>query len=184
MHSALKYEGRALYEYAREGIEIERAARSIVIRSIDILAWHASTLVIDIVCSKGTYIRTLAEEIGEALGCGAHLAALRRTSSGTLSLGDAITLDQLAALDEAARDAKLLAPDALLADWTAYRLAADEAGRFLTGLRRRVDAPDNARVRVYGPEPKALLGAAHICAGELIPDRLLSPAELQGLLDS
>ena len=184
MHSALKYEGRALYEYAREGIEIERAARSIVIRSIDILAWHASTLVIDIVCSKGTYIRTLAGEIGEALGCGAHLAALRRTSSGTLSLGDAITLDQLAALDEAARDAKLLAPDALLADWTAYRLAADEAGRFLTGLRRRVDAPDNARVRVYGPEPKALLGAAHICAGELIPDRLLSPAELQGLLDS
>ena len=184
MHSALKHKGRALYEYAREGIEIERAARSIVIHRIDILAWHPSALVVDIVCSKGTYIRTLAEEIGEALGCGAHLAALRRTGSGTLSLGDAITLDQLAALDEAARDAKLLAPDALLADYTAHRLAADEAGRFLTGLRRRVDAPDNARVRVYGPEPKALLGAAHICAGELIPDRLLSPAELQGLLDS
>ena len=184
MHSALKHEGRALYEYAREGIEIERASRSIVIHRIDILAWRASTLVLDIVCSKGTYIRTLAEDIGEALGCGAHLAALRRTGSGTLSLADAITLDELAALDGAARDAKLLPPDVLLADWTAHRLAADEAGRFLTGLRRRVDAPDNARVRVYGPEPKALLGAAHICAGELIPDRLLSPAELQGLLDS
>jgi len=64
------------------------------------------------------------------------------------------------------------------------RLAADEAGRFLTGLRRRIEAPDNKHVRVYGPQPKALLGAAHICAGELIPDRLLSPAELQGLLDS
>jgi len=184
MHSALKHEGRALYEYAREGIEIERATRSVVIHRLDILSWQAATLVIDIVCSKGTYIRTLAEAIGEALGCGAHLAALRRTGSGPLSIDDAITLDELVALDESSRDAKLLPPDVLLADWTAYRLAADEAGRFLTGLRRRVDAPDNARVRVYGPEPKALLGAAHICAGELIPDRLLSPAELQALLDS
>jgi tRNA pseudouridine55 synthase len=184
MHSALKHEGKALYEYARQGIEVERAARHIVIHRIDILDWQAAKLVIDVLCSKGTYIRTLAEEIGEALGCGAHLAALRRTGSGPLDVADAITLDQLTALDEAARDAILLPPDALLADWTALRLAADEAGRFLTGLRRRVDAPDNERVRVYGPEPKALLGAAHICAGELIPDRLLSPAELQGLLDS
>ena len=184
MHSALKHEGRALYEYARDGIEIERATRSIVIHRIDIVDWQATTLVLDIACSKGTYIRTLAEAIGEALGCGAHLAALRRTGSGPLSIGDAVTLDDLAALDEAARDARLLPPDVLLADWTAMRLAADEAGRFLTGLRRRVEAPDCARVRVYGPEPKALLGAAHIIAGELIPDRLLSPAELQGLLDS
>jgi tRNA pseudouridine55 synthase len=184
MHSALKHEGKALYEYARQGIEVERAARRIVIHRIDILDWQAAMLVIDVLCSKGTYIRTLAEEIGEALGCGAHLAALRRTGSGPLDVHDAITLDQLTALDEAARDAILLPPDALLADWTALRLVADEAGRFLTGLRRRVDAPDNERVRVYGPEPKALLGAAHICAGELIPDRLLSPAELQGLLDS
>ena len=184
MHSALKHEGRALYEYARAGIEVERAARSIVIHRLDVLDWQAATLVLDIACSTGTYIRTLAEALGEALGCGAHLAALRRTGSGPLQIADAITLDELAALDEPARDAKLLLPDVLLADWTAHRLAADEAGRFLTGLRRRVDAPDNARVRVYGPEPKALLGAAHIVAGELIPDRLLSPAELQGLLDS
>jgi tRNA pseudouridine55 synthase len=184
MHSALKHEGRALYEYARQGIEVERAARSIVVHRLDILDWQAATLVIDVACSKGTYVRTLAEAIGEALGCGAHLAALRRTGSGPLSIDDAITLDELAALDDAARDDQLLPPDVLLADWTALRLAADEAGRFLTGLRRRVDAPDCDRVRVYGPEPKALLGAAHICAGELIPDRLLSPAELQGLLQS
>jgi len=184
MHSALKHEGRALYEYAREGIEVERTTRSIVIHRIDILDWQAARLVLDITCSKGTYIRTLAEAIGEALGCGAHLGALRRAGCGRLSIADAVTLDGLAALNEAARDAKLLAPDVLLADWTVYHLAADEAGRFLIGLRRRVDAPDNARVRVYGPEPKALLGAAHIVAGELIPDRLLSPAELQGLLDS
>jgi tRNA pseudouridine55 synthase len=69
----------------------------------------------------------------------------------------------------------------LLADWPAWCLSADEAARFLTGLRRRVDAPDAPRVRVYGPEAHALLGAAHITAGELIPDRLLSPAEVQSL---
>jgi tRNA pseudouridine55 synthase len=184
MHSALKHEGRALYEYARQGIEVDRAVRRVVIHRIDILDWQAASLVIEIVCSKGTYVRTLAESIGEALGCGAHLVALRRTGSGPLAIDDAITLDELAALDETQRDARLLPPDALLADWTAVRLPADEAGRFLTGLRRRVDAPDNDRVRVYGPEPKALLGAAHIQAGELIPDRLLSPVELQGLLAS
>ena len=184
MHSALKHEGRALYEYARQGIEVDRAVRRVVIHRIDILDWQAASLVIEIVCSKGTYVRTLAESIGEALGCGAHLVALRRTGSGPLAIEDAITLDELAALDEPQRDARLLPPDALLADWTALRLPADEAGRFLTGLRRRVDAPDNDRVRVYGPEPKALLGAAHIQAGELIPDRLLSPVELQGLLAS
>ncbi len=184
MHSALKHEGRALYEYARQGIEVDRAVRRVVIHRIDILDWQAASLVIEIACSKGTYVRTLAESIGEALGCGAHLVALRRTGSGPLAIEDAITLDELAALDEPQRDARLLPPDALLADWTALRLPADEAGRFLTGLRRRVDAPDNDRVRVYGPEPKALLGAAHIQAGELIPDRLLSPVELQGLLAS
>ena len=184
MHSALKHEGRALYEYARQGIEVDRAVRRVVIHRIDILDWQAASLVIEIVCSKGTYIRTLAESIGEALGCGAHLVALCRTGSGPLAIDDAITLDELAALDESQRDARLLPPDALLADWTALRLPADEAGRFLTGLRRRVDAPDNDRVRVYGPEPRALLGAAHIQAGELIPDRLLSPVELQGLLAS
>jgi tRNA pseudouridine55 synthase len=184
MHSALKHEGRALYEYARQGIEVDRAVRRVIIHRIDILDWQAASLVIEIVCSKGTYIRTLAESIGEALGCGAHLVALRRTGSGPLAIDDAITLDELAALDEPQRDARLLPPDALLADWTALRLPADEAGRFLTGLRRRVDAPDSDHVRVYGPEPKALLGAAHIQAGELIPDRLLSPVELQGLLAS
>lgn len=184
MHSALKHAGRALYEYARLGLEVERAPRRVDIRRIDVLDWQGATLVLDVWCSKGTYIRTLAADIGEALGCGAHLAALRRTGSGPLDIAQAITLDQLAALEESERDARLLPPDALLADWTALCLAADEAGRFLTGLRRRTTAPDCARVRVYGPEPKALLGAAHIVAGELIPDRLLSPAELQGLLNS
>jgi tRNA pseudouridine55 synthase len=182
MHSALKHEGRALYEYAREGIAIDRPARHVTIHALDMLAWHDELLTLDVRCSKGTYVRTLAEDIGAALGCGAHLQALRRTGSGALSVDDAVTLDALADMAEPERDARLLPPDVLLADWPEWRLPAHEAARFLTGLRRRVAAADCARVRVYGPEPQALLGAAHIAAGELIPDRLLSPAEVQALL--
>jgi tRNA pseudouridine55 synthase len=184
MHSALKKDGKALYEYARAGIDVERAPRRVRIHRIEILAWHDDELTVDVACSKGTYIRTLAEDIGERLGCGAHLSALRRTGSGPLHVGDAATLDQLAALDEPARDALLKPADWLLAEWPPVHLADDEAGRFLSGLRRRTALADAPAVRVYGPEPRAFLGSAHITAGELIADRLLSPAEVAGLLES
>ena len=180
MHSALKHEGKALYAYARAGIEVERAARSVSIHRIDVVDWQADRLVLDVHCSKGTYIRTLAQDIGEALGCGAHLAALCRTASGALRLDAALTLERLEALSEPERDALLLPADALLADWPQVHLPDDEAGRFLTGLRRRVSLADAAAVRVYGPDD-AFLGSAHIAGGELIADRLLSPAEVAGL---
>ena len=182
MYSALKHEGRPLYEYARAGIEIERASRSITIHSIDMLDWQHDTLNLRVRCSKGTYIRTLAEDLGRMLGCGASLAALRRVGCGPLSVAQAISLDALAALTETERDALLRPPDALLADWPALSLPGDEAARFLTGLRRRVAAADASHVRVYGPEPHVLLGSAHITAGELIADRLLSAQEVEGLL--
>jgi tRNA pseudouridine55 synthase len=182
MHSALKHQGRALYEYAREGIEVERATRHITIHRITFVEWREHTLVLDVLCSKGTYVRRLAEDIGAALGCGAHLSALRRTASGPLTIDASITLDALAALPDTERDAHLLPPDALLAEWPEHRLPAHEAARFLTGLRRRVNAPDAPRIRVYGPEQHALLGSAHITAGELIPDRLLSPLEIESLI--
>lgn len=189
MHSALKHQGRALYEYARAGVEVERPTRAVTIHRIDILSWHDAELVLDVACSKGTYIRTLAEDIGAALGCGAHLAALRRTASGTLGIAQAVTLEQLQALDEAGREALLLRPDALVSAWPAVHLPDDEAGRFLSGLRRRIGLSDAPAVRVYRrpPEPPdalvasfgAFLGTAHITAGELIADRLLSPIEVQ-----
>jgi tRNA pseudouridine55 synthase len=190
MHSALKHEGRALYDYARAGVEVERAPRRVTIHRIDIVDWHDATLVIDVLCSKGTYIRTLAEDIGTALGCGAHLGALRRTASGPLGVERAITLQALAALDEPGREALLLPADSLLASWPEVRLPDDEAGRFLCGLRRRVALADAPAVRVYGPPRqvssapgaaplRAFLGTAHITAGELIADRLLSPLEVQ-----
>ena len=186
MHSALKRDGKALYEYARAGIEVERDARAVTIHAIDIVdekrAADNDTWTLDVRCSKGTYIRTLAEDIGKALGCGAHLSALRRTGSGALSLAGALTLEALAAMTDAGRDAALMDADALLADWPLVRLDSEDAGRFLAGLRRRTTLADAAKVRVYGPEPRAFLGGAHITAGELISTRLLSPVEVQGLL--
>ena len=182
MHSALKHQGRALYEYARDGIEVERPTRPVQIHRIDIVDWQSPLLVIDVICSKGTYIRTLAEDIGQALGCGAHLAALRRTGSGPLDLAQAVTIEQLGAMDEAAREARLLPADVLLSNWPEVRLPDDEAGRFLSGLRRRTALADAPAVRVYGPQPRAFLGSAHISGGELIADRLLSPPEVQALL--
>ena len=186
MYSALKHNGKALYEYARDGIDVERAERDVTIHTIAITAWEHSrpeTVTIEVRCTKGTYIRTLAEAVGEALGCGAHLIGLRRTATGPLTLQGAITLEELEARPEAERERCLLRPDTLLADWPAVRLDANESARFLTGLRRRTPEPDCAHVRVYGPEAHALLGSAHITSGELIADRLLSPAEVQGLLN-
>jgi tRNA pseudouridine55 synthase len=179
MHSALKHQGKALYEYARAGVEVERALRGVVIHRLDIVSWDAPTLVLDVHCSKGTYVRTLAEDLGEALGCGAHLAALRRTGVGALDLAQAITLEQLQALPDDGRVARLLPPDLLLQSWPEVCLPADEAARFLTGLRRRVARADATAVRVYASAPRAFLGAAHVRGGELIPDRLLSPLEVQ-----
>ncbi|MDT7834737.1 tRNA pseudouridine(55) synthase TruB [Aquabacterium sp. OR-4] len=182
MHSALKKDGKALYEYARAGIEVERTPRRVTIHAIDMVSWDdaAHTLVIDVRCSKGTYIRTLAEDIGAALGCGAHLAGLRRTASGALRLDSALTLEQLQAMSDDERLACLQSPDALLADWPVVNLGADEAARLLAGMRRRVALPDAPCVRVLGPD-LALLGSAHITAGELIADRLLSPPEVAAL---
>ena len=181
MYSALKKDGKALYEYARAGQTVERDRRRVTIHALVIVDWQDAQLVIDVRCSKGTYIRTLAEDIGEALGCGAHLTGLRRTASGPLSLAGAVTLAELEIMSEPERLACLKPVDTLLADWPSLALDADEAGKFLTGLRRRVLQPDLAALRVYGPEPGEFLGSAHLTAGELIADRLMSPIEVRAL---
>jgi len=179
MHSALKKDGRALYDYARAGVEVDRAARRVTIHAIDIIDFDDERLVIDVACSKGTYIRALADDLGQTLGCGAHLAALRRTGAAAFDVRDALTPDALEAMSESERDAHLLPIDGLLVDWPVVRLESDDAGRFLSGLRRRIDGADAAAVRVYGSEPHAFLGSAHIAGGELIADRLLSPLEVR-----
>jgi len=184
MHSALKRDGKALYEYARAGVEVEREPRRVTIHRVDIVGGQDDEWTLDVHCSKGTYVRTLAEDIGEALGCGAHLIGLRRTGCGPLTLEAAHTLDALAEMTEEQRDAALLDADALVADWPAVRLDTEDAGRFLSGVRRRLPLADAPRVRVYGPQAKAFLGSGHIAGGELISTRLLSPVEVQGLLEA
>ena len=183
MHSALKKDGKALYEYARAGIEIEREARDVTIHELKIEldvsdgAQHAIQMMVR--CSKGTYIRTLGEDIGEALGCGAHLSALRRIETGGFLAAQCVTLQALEAMTEEERLKCLLPVDSLLREHTVLTLDAENAGRFLSGLRRRGAWADGERVAVYADDPRALLGTAHVRAGELIPGRLLSPIEIE-----
>jgi tRNA pseudouridine55 synthase len=179
MHSALKRDGRPLYEYARAGIVLERAARRVTIRSIETLAFAGSYATIRVCCSKGTYIRTLAADIGERLGCGAHLSALRRERVGALSLADAVSLDALEALEPAARRARLAPADALLAGLPRVELDAASEARFLHGQKLRAPSSlqggDLERVRVYGS--RRLLGVAALRAGALVPLRLVATGD-------
>jgi tRNA pseudouridine55 synthase len=178
MYSALKHEGRPLYEYARQGIEVPRESRQVVIHALSGQLSSGTVGEIVVTCSKGTYVRTLAEDIGRALGCGAHLVALRRIATAGCTEADCVSLAALGEMNEAQRDALLRPVDALIANHPLVRLASSEAARFLSGLRRRTALPDAPAVRVYGPEASAFIGSAHIRAGELIPDRLLSPVEV------
>ena len=188
MHSALKKDGKALYEYARAGIEVERAPRDVQIHALKLALAHTQqaqpAIEIEVTCSKGTYIRTLGEDIGKALGCGGHLTRLRRTATGPFTATDCITLEALEAMDEAERLAQLRPPEALLPGHTPVTLAGEDAGRFLSGMRRRGAWADAPQVAVFGEQPRALLGTAHVKAGELIPSRLLSPAEIQQILEA
>jgi tRNA pseudouridine55 synthase len=111
MYSALKHQGKALYEYARAGVDIERAARTVIIHAIALERIEGDEVTITVSCSKGTYIRTLAEDVGNALGCGAHLNGLRRLTTAHFSLEDAVTLEQLEAMSIEERDQSLLPVD-------------------------------------------------------------------------
>jgi len=189
MHSALKKDGKALYEYARAGLVVERSAREVTIyelkAALENIDNATAALQMTVKCSKGTYIRTLAEDIGEALGCGASLSALRRIETGGFHVSQCVSLALLEAMTDEERLNCLLPVACLLHDHTVVTLDAQNAGRFLSGVRRRGAWPDAEQVAVYGPMPLGqpgagcLLGTAHIKAGELIPVRLLSPPEIE-----
>lgn len=174
MHSALKRDGRALYEYARDGIEIERAPRQVTIHRLALVEHPVPDVaVLDVECSKGTYVRVLAEDLGESLGCGAHLAALRRTGVGALSLERSVTLDALEAMPPAVRSEWLLPADTLLASLPRVTLGEAQARRFCNGNPLDLSAAAG-RVRVYGPDER-LLGLAEIDEhGALNPRRLIA----------
>ena len=185
MHSALKKDGKPLYEYARAGIEVERAEREVTIHALTLVLEHNAdsvSLRMKARCSKGTYIRTLAQDIGAALGCGAHLTLLRRIETGGFRIDACVTLQQLEAMDDDQRLAQLRPVSDLLQGHVPVTLQTEDAGRFLSGVRRRGVWPDNPLVAVFADAPRALLGTAHVRAGELIPDRLLSPIEIEQTL--
>ena len=180
MHSALKRDGKPLYEYARAGITLEREARDVIIHELDMLTYEAPYLSLRVTCSKGTYVRVLGEDIGAALGCGAHLTSLRRTRVGRLSIDHALTLEKLQALEESERQQALAPVDALLSTFDAVVLPVALAKRFSQGQRLTLDkegvpGPAHAgRVRVYREDTGTLLGTAHWHDyGVLAPERLM-----------
>lgn len=187
MHSALKRDGKPLYEYARAGITLEREARPVTIHELELLGYEAPFLRLRVKCSKGTYIRVLGEDIGAALGCGGHLNALRRVQVGDLTLDGALTLDALAAIPEQQRMPSLAPVDALLMSFPKAVLSSELSVRFLHGQRislakEQVAIPvEEGRVRVYRMEDGELLGTGVMKEfGVLAPERLVSTAASQG----
>ena len=179
MHSALKHAGRPLYEYARRGIDIERAPRPTVIHALELLAFDGRDVELVVQCAKGTYVRTLAEDIGMALGCGGHVTALRRTGAGPFTDTDLVTLEALdAAVAEhgpAALDARLLPLDTALGDWPAVELGPDLSAFIRQGQAVQVPrAPTSGLVRLYG-RGTGFLGMGQIASdGRVAPKRLMS----------
>ena len=171
MHSALKRNGRPLYELARQGIEVERESRMVTIHAIDCLSFGGDSLTLRIACSKGTYIRVLAADIGRALGCGAHLAGLRRTRVGDLDLGAAVTLAHLESLDKAGRASCLQPVDALLRSLPSATLEGKAAERFRHGNPVDLPAGLSGKVRIY-------VDGTLIGVGEPAPDGRLWPRRL------
>ena len=175
MHSALKRNGRPLYELARKGIEVEREPRAVTIYAIDLLNFAGDRLTLRVACSKGTYIRVLAADIGKALGCGAHLAGLRRTVVGDLDLARSVTLAELEALDEAGRAEHLQPVDALLHSLPVVMLEGEDAERFRHGNPVDLAAGLAGKIRVYADD--RLIGVGEPGAdGRLWPKRLVQLA--------
>ncbi len=177
MHSALKFEGKSLYEYARQGVEIERAPRRIEIYAIDLIDFADDILIVDVRCSKGTYIRVLADDIGKTLGCGAYLTGLRRTQTAGFRLEDALTLADFEAMELAARDACLLPADVLLQDLPRLDLTPAEFERIRHGMTLNRPAEDG-EYRLYAPgestDNARFIGLGEVVDNQLRPKRLLS----------
>jgi tRNA pseudouridine55 synthase len=178
MYSAVKHQGQRLYKLARQGVEVERKPRSVVIHELRMERYDAPELEVVVRCTKGTYVRTLAEDIGEALGCGAHVAQLRRLGVGPYGEAHMITLDELQALAEqglGALDERLLPLESALTQWPEVRLSADAAYYLLQGQPVLVPrAPTSGWVRLYGSEQRFLGMGEILDDGRVAPRRLLS----------
>lgn len=178
MYSALKHQGKPLYEYIRSGETVEREPRSVTIHELLLNSFSGNEMDITVRCSKGTYIRTLAEDIGAALGCGAHLIGLRRTAIAHFDLKDAHTLPQLEAMSDAERDACILPLQSLMPDMPRLELDAVQVQRLAQGQRLGLETglPDG-RVSLLGPA--GFIGVGLLQGRRLAPERLLSEVAKQ-----
>ena len=173
MHSALKHQGKPLYEYIRKGETVERELRNVVIHELLLEHFSGDELEISVRCSKGTYVRTLAEDIGLALGCGAHLTGLRRTMTAEFSLDNAYSLQRLESMTDAERDACLLPLDCMLMNLPRLDLDDVQAGRLAQGQRLGLDlALPDGKLRLYVAGD--FIGLAELTGRRLAPVRLIS----------
>jgi len=174
-HSAVKRDGRPLYESARRGEMIDLPQRDVVIHALDLLAFDPPLVTLRVACSSGTYIRSLAHDLGAALGCGGHVAALRRTAVGVFSVDGAVPLDTLTPQSVAAA---LLPPAAAVAHLP--RLEVDESGATRLSLGQRLAAPPDAlagNVAAFGPDGR-FLGVVEVDGDVIRPRKMLSATDL------
>ena len=173
MHSAIKHQGKPLYEYIRKGETVERELRTVFIRELTLERLQGNELEFSVLCSKGTYVRTLAEDISEKLGCGGHLIALRRTGIGEFNLESAYTLTQLEGMDGAQRDSCLQPLDRLVQNLPILELDEVQASRLAQGQRLGLnDSHPDGKRRLYASGH--FIGLGELEAGRLAPSRLLS----------
>ena len=178
MHSALKHQGKPLYEYIRKGETIERELRNVVIHELILHSYSGNELDISVRCSKGTYIRTLAEDIGAALGCGAHLIGLRRTAIAHFNLGDGFTLQQLTDMSDDQREARVLPLEMLMPNMPKLQLDDVQVKRLAQGQRLGLDTGLlDGKIALYGPQ--GFVGTGMLQGRRLEPDRLLSSVAKQ-----
>jgi len=176
MHAAIKVGGKPLYVYARSGVTVERETRSIVIKSIQVVDYKDKFLIIRVFCSKGTYIRVLAEDIGRVLGCGAHLTALTREAAGNLDLDQAVSMVELEAMPLPQRLDKMLPVDTFAAGLPRLDVAADLERRLLMGQQADLGQSGSPGLhRLYGAEGD-FFGVGELTAGILLARRLLGRA--------
>ena len=175
MYSALKHEGKPLYAYAREGVEVERKTRQVTIRNITVVSMQGSDAVFNVTCSKGTYIRTLAEDIGTALGCDAHLTGLRRTETAGYSISDAITIDALESMSAEIRDGQLLPVDSAIGLLPKVMIHTNAVYYFKQGqaIWEPGQIPDSD-LRVYDESGLFLGLGKRLDDGKIAPKRLVN----------
>ncbi|MEY3879169.1 MAG: tRNA pseudouridine synthase [Pseudomonadota bacterium] len=174
MYSALKFEGKPLYEYAREGIEIERKSRQIKIFDIKLINIEKSIITIEVLCSKGTYIRTLAEDIGQTMACGAHLKGLERTQTGNFQLSEALSIEALEAMPMASREKALMPIDVLLEELSSIKLNMAELDAIKKGQSIDFNSKNDKEVRLYSPSGQFVGVGQPDLKGRLFPKRLIA----------